>query len=132
MAVGRFLGEAANGTPAKPAPAETARYLSILCVRNRIVSCVSALLAITMIGSWRFDRLALGFRLHQFSKVGIAYCQQGLHYLLKTARSATRYRRSISPVAAPDLAVAIRCWYEHDEERISRLIDGVCGLHLRV
>ena len=92
---------------------------------------VSALLAIPVIGSWRFGRLALGIRLHQFSKVGIAYCQQGLH-LLKTARSATRYRRAYSPAAAPILAAAIRCWYEHDEERTSGLIDGVCGLHLGV
>ena len=67
--------------------------------------------------------------MHQFSKVGIAYYQHGLH-LLKTARSATRYRRSISPVAAPDLAVAIRCWYEHDEERISGFIKGRDGLRL--
>ena len=92
---------------------------------------VRALLTNATMGSCRSDRLALGIRLHQVSKVGIAYCQQGLH-LLKIARSATRYRRSISPVAAPDLAVAITCRYEHDEERISGLIDGVSGLHLRV
>ena len=101
----------------------------MLCVRNHIVSCVSALLAIAVIGSWRFDRLALGIRLHQFSKVGIAFYQHELP-LLKAARSSTRYRRSISPVAAPDLAVAIRCWYEHDEERISGFIKGWDGLRL--
>ena len=67
--------------------------------------------------------------MHQFSKVGIAFYQHELH-LLTAARSSTRYRRSISPVAAPDLAVAIRCWYEHDEERVSGFIKGRDGLRL--
>ena len=90
---------------------------------------MSALLAIAVIGSWRFDRLALGFRLHQFSKVEVAYYQLKSH-LLKTAQSSTRYRRAYSPVAAPDLVVALRCWYEHDEERIYGFIKGRDGLRL--
>ena len=79
---------------------------------------VSALLAIAVIGSWRFGRLALGIRLHQVSKVEAAYSQRRLHSF-KTARSAKRYRRAYSPAAASNLAAATRCWYEHDEGEVS-------------
>ena len=59
----------------------------------------------------------------------VAHYQQKLH-LLKTAQSSTRYRRVYSPAAAPNLAAAIRCRYEHDEERVSGFIKGRDGLRL--
>jgi len=73
LILGRFLGGAANGTPAKPTPAETARYLDNYALEIILSVEVSALLTIAAMGSYRFDLLALGFRMHQFSKAGAAY-----------------------------------------------------------